>query len=129
MRRRLRHRNAAALTHAYELLAHELDATRSGSRRYGWLESSTRSLEELTKGSFGRALNATHGTPVTELLTRSVVFELQGFGDDQKRFFCLLWLEIILLLRKSSSAPREQLQHVLVFDEATTCSRASAWLK
>jgi hypothetical protein len=51
------------------------------------------------------------------LLTHPVVFELQGFGDDQKRFFCLLWLEIILLLRKNSSAPREQLQHILIFDE------------
>jgi hypothetical protein len=111
------HGHAATLVHAHELLAHELDATRSGSRRYGWLESSTRSLEELTKGSFGRALNATNGTPVADLLTRAVVFELQGFGDDQKRFFCLLWLEVVLLLRKSSSAPREQLQHVLVFDE------------
>lgn len=111
------HGTAATLTHAYELLARELDATRSGSRRYGWLESSTRSLEELTKGSFGKALNATNGTPVAALLIHPVVFELQGFGDDQKRFFCLLWLEIILLLRKSSSAPREQLQHVLIFDE------------
>ena len=111
------HGERATLMHAYELLARELDATKSGSRRYGWLESSTRSLEELTKGSFGRALNATNGTPVADLLTRSVVFELQGFGDDQKRFFCLLWLEVVLLLRKSSSAPREQLQHVLIFDE------------
>lgn len=106
----------ATLAHAHALLARELDTTRPGSRRYGWLESSTRSLEELSKGSFGRALNAS-GTPVTELLTRPVVFELQGFGDDQKRFFCLFWLEVVLLLRKSSSAPREQLQHVLVFDE------------
>lgn len=111
------HGNAATLVHAYELLARELDATKSGSRRYGWLESSTRSLEELTKGSFGKALNETTGTSVADLLVRAVVFELQGFGDDQKRFFCLLWLEIILLLRKNSSAPREQLQHVLVFDE------------
>ena len=111
------HGNGATLAHAYELLARELDATRSGSRRYGWLESSTRSLEELTKGSFGRALNATSATPVAELLTRSVVFELQGFGDDQKRFFCLLWLEVVLLLRKNSTARREALQHVLVFDE------------
>ncbi|MBV8518808.1 MAG: ATP-binding protein [Acidobacteria bacterium] len=111
------HGRTATLVHAYELLARELDATKSGSRRYGWLESSTRSLEELTKGNFGRALNATSGTPVADLLTHPVVFELQGFGDDQKRFFCLLWLEIILLLRKNSSAPREQLQHVLIFDE------------
>jgi len=113
----VQHGRAATLMHAHELLARELDATKSGSRRYGWLESSTRSLEELTKGSFGKALNATTGTPVAELLTHPVVFELQGFGDDQKRFFCLLWLEIILLLRKNSSAPREQLQHILIFDE------------
>lgn len=111
------HGSTATLVHAHELLARELDATKSGSRRYGWLESSTRSLEELTKGSFGKALNATSGTPVADLLARSVVFELQGFGDDQKRFFCLFWLEVVLLLRKSSSAPREQLQHVLIFDE------------
>jgi hypothetical protein len=111
------HGNAATLAHAHELLARELDATKAGSRRYGWLESSTRSLEELSKGSFGRALNATTNTPVGELLNRSVVFELQGFGDDQKRFFCLFWLEVILLLRKNGNAPREQLQHVLVFDE------------
>lgn len=114
---REQHGDGATLTHAHELLAGELDATRAGSRRYGWLESSTRSLEELTKGSFGRALNATTAIPVSELLQRSVVFELQGFGDDQKRFFCLFWLEVVLLLRKNSTAQRETLQHVLVFDE------------
>jgi hypothetical protein len=111
------HGSDATLTHAHALLASELDATKSGSRRYGWLESSTRSLEELTKGSFGRALNATNGVPVATLLTRSVVFELQGFGDDQKRFFCLFFLQAVLLLRKNATAPREQLQHLLVFDE------------
>jgi hypothetical protein len=51
------------------------------------------------------------------LLTRPVIFELQGFGEDQKRFFCLFWLQAVLLLRKNSMAQREELQHVLVFDE------------
>lgn len=111
------HGSAALFAHAHALVATELDATRSGSRRYGWLESSTRSLEELTKGSFGRALNATHATPITALLAQSIVFELHGFGDDQKRFFCLLFLQSILLLRKNGTAPREQLQHLLIFDE------------
>lgn len=106
----------ATLAHAHALLEAELDATKAGSRRYGWLESSTRSLEELTKGSFGRALN-THGQTITDLLTRPVVFELQGFGDDQKRFFCLYFLQAILMLRKNASNARERLQHVLVFDE------------
>lgn len=112
-----RHGKDATLAHAYQLLARELDATRSGSRRYGWLESATRSVEELTKGNFGRALNATNGTPVAELLRRSVVFELHGFGDDQKRFFCLYFLHAVLLLRKNSNTQREELQHILVFDE------------
>lgn len=113
---RARNGDAATLAHAHALLQAELDATKAGSRRYGWLESSTRSLEELTKGSFGHALNTSAQT-ISDLLTRAVVFELQGFGDDQKRFFCLYFLQAILLLRKNASSPRERLQHVLVFDE------------
>jgi hypothetical protein len=113
---RAQHGDTATLTHAHALLAAELDATRSGSRRYGWLESSTRSLEELSKGSFGRALN-TAGTSIGLLLDQPVVFELQGFGEDQKRFFCLFFLQAILLLRKNATARREVLQHILVFDE------------
>jgi energy-coupling factor transporter ATP-binding protein EcfA2 len=110
------HGAAATLAHAHVLLQAELDATKAGSRRYGWLESSTRSMEELSKGKFGRALNTT-GQTIGDLLTRPVVFELQGFGDDQKRFFCLFFLQAILLLRKNATSAREVLQHVLVFDE------------
>lgn len=113
---RARNGEEATLAHAHEILEAELDATKTGSRRYGWLESSTRSLEELTKGSFGRALNTSAQT-ISDLLTRPVVFELQGFGDDQKRFFCLYFLQAILMLRKNASSQRERLQHVLVFDE------------
>src|SRR5258708_26403945 len=112
-----RHGKDATLAHAYQLLARELDVTRSGSRRYGWLESATRSVEELTKGNFGRALNATNGTPVADLLRRTVVFELHELSHDQKRFFCLYFLHAVLLLRKTSKTTRERPQHVLVFDE------------
>lgn len=111
------HGTGATLVHAHALLQAELDGSRSGSRRYGWLESSTRSMEELTKGSFGRALNTPGAQNVDELLRHPVVFELQGFGDDQKRFFCLFFLQGVLLLRKNATAAREQLQHILVFDE------------
>jgi hypothetical protein len=113
-----RHGESATLAHAHEVLAHTLAGTRSGSRRYGWLESATRSLEELTKGNFGRALNATNSTSIQELLQCAVVFELHGFGDDQKRFFCLFFLHGVLLLRKNSNTRREALQHLLAFDEA-----------
>jgi len=112
-----KHHAQATLAHAHALLQATLYATRQGSRKYGWLESATRSIEELTKGAFGQALNATNGSALNDLLQHAVIFELHGFGDDQKRFFCLYFLHAILQLRKNSTTAREQLQHVLVFDE------------
>ena len=108
----------ATLRDARDLIDRELAATRGGSRRYGWLESTSRTLDELTKDAFGEALNQEEGTPIERLLEESVVFELHGFADDQKRCFCLLFLQAVLLVRKNSDHRRERLQHVLVFDEA-----------
>jgi energy-coupling factor transporter ATP-binding protein EcfA2 len=113
-----KHGSSARLADAFTLISSELDATKPGSRRYGWLESSVRTLEELTKGNFGAALNATDPVAIGVLLQRPVIFELHGFGDDQRRFFCLYFLQAILLVRKNSATLREVLQHVLVFDEA-----------
>ncbi|MGA8830670.1 MAG: DUF87 domain-containing protein, partial [Desulfomonilaceae bacterium] len=109
--------DGATLRDAHNLLAAELGATRAGSRRYGWLESSTRALDEVSKGGFGMALN-TPGTRIEELLGRPVVFELEGLGDDQRTFFCLLILQAVLLVRKQGGGAREALRHVLVFDES-----------
>jgi hypothetical protein len=108
----------ATFKDAHQLLDLELRATRSGSRRYGWLESSARSLEELSKGGYGEALSAINGIAFADLMRRPVVFELQGLGDDQKKFFCLYCLHAVLQLRKNDTATREVLQHILVFDEA-----------
>lgn len=108
----------ATLRDAHALLDLELRSGRSGSRRYGWMESSTRALEEVSKGGFGRALGAINGVPLSDLLSLPVVFELEGLGDDQRSFFCLLMLQAVLLLRKHGSGARERLRHVLVFDES-----------
>lgn len=108
----------ATLRDARSVIVAALAQARSGSRRYGWLESAARTLDELTKGGLGAALNDPEGTPVEDLLRESVIFELHGFADDQKRCFCLLFLQAVLLIRKNDQAPREQLQHVLLFDEA-----------
>jgi hypothetical protein len=112
------HGERATLREAHDILARELAATRSGSRRYGWMESSTRALDEVSKGGFGMALGAINGVGVAELLDRPVVFELEGLGDDQRSFFCLLMLQAVLSLRKHGSGTRESLRHVLVFDES-----------
>lgn len=108
----------ATLRTAYGVLASELAGTRAGSRRYGWLESSARALDEVSKGEFGRALGAINGVSLGLLLERPVVFELEGLGEDQRTFFCLLVLQALLLLRKQGGGQRESLRHVLVFDES-----------
>jgi hypothetical protein len=109
--------NDATLLDAYHAVQAELGRARSGSRRYGWLESTTRSLQELSTGPFGAALTNDRDD-VKALCRCPAVFELETLGDDQKRFFCLWMLQVVLAMRKHDHAPREQLQHVLVFDEA-----------
>ena len=111
-------KETATLRDAHALLDMELRSCRAGSRRYGWLESSTRALEEVSKGGFGRALGAINGVRLAELLSLPVVFELEGLGEDQRSFFCLFMLQAVLLVRKHGSGARESLRHVLVFDEA-----------
>ena len=117
--------SAATVHDARDLAAGELSRARGGSRRYGWLESTHRTLEELSK--LGDAVCATSPVSFEELLTRPVVFELQSLGDDQRRCFCLYLLQALLLLRKHQPDEREVLRHILVFDEAHNVFPKDQW--
>lgn len=117
----------ATLRDALSLIANELARSRSGSRRYGWLESTHRSLEELSTGMLGQSLNSTNPLPLHDLLDVPVVFELEGLGEDQQRFVSLFLLQSILFLRKHESVQREVLRHVLIFDEAHNIFRKDQW--
>jgi len=120
-------RDRATLRDALGIVTAQLVMARSGSRRYGWLESTHRSLEELTNGALGDALNATGQMTFEGLLTLSIVFELQSLGDDQKRCFCLYLLQGVLLLRKHQDDSREQLRSVLCFDEIQNLAPREQW--
>src|SRR5262249_2340165 len=117
----------ATLRDALDHVRAQLATARSGSRRYGWLESSYRSIEELTKGALGIALNAINSMTLDDLLRVPVVFELQGLGDDEKRCFCLYLLQAVLLLRKHQDDAREVLRHLLLFDEAHNVFPKEQW--
>src|SRR5262249_16874181 len=95
----------------------------------GWLESSYRAIEELTKGPLGESLNASPAMSWEELLGISVVFELQALGDDQRRCICLYLLQAELLLRKHEQAEREILRKVLLFDEGHNVFVKDDWGK
>lgn len=121
------HGERATLRDALGLLRHELGTTRSGGRRYGWLESAYRSIEELTKGAIGESLNDPDGITLARLLVVPVVFELQALGEDQKRAFCLYLLQAVLLFRKHQHDEREVLKHVIVCDEAHNVFPKDHW--
>ena len=108
----------ATLRDALDLILNSLERTRVSTREYGWLESTARSLEELCSGVFGDGLNSAEALSVEDLLARPIVFELEGLGNDQRRFFCLYFLQAIFLMRKKTATKREMLGHVLVFDES-----------
>jgi len=111
-------KDRATIRDAYDYLVIELARSRRLSRRYGWLESSVRSLEELSKGIFGEYLNVIDGSPVENLFSFPVVFELEGLGMDQRKFFCLYFLQAISMMMKNSSQKREVFRHALIFDES-----------
>src|SRR5258706_1485486 len=117
----------ATLRDARELVANDLVRSRPGSRRYGWLESTHRSLEDLSTGTLGQSINATNPLSLHELAAVPVVFELEGLGEDQQRFCSLYLLQSVLFLRKHEAVAREVLRHVLVFDEAHNIFRKDQW--
>lgn len=117
----------ATLRDALEIVASDLARSRQGSRRYGWLESTHRSLEELAPGTLGESLNASNPLSLHELLAVPVVFELEGLGEDQQRFCSLYLLQSILFLRKHETVQREILRYVLVFDEAHNIFHKDQW--
>lgn len=112
------HGERATLRDAFGYLRLDL-ASATRSRKFNWLESTERAFEELTTGPYGDCLNESdHPTTIQELLSRPVVFELEGLGQDQKKMFCVYLLQAVLLTRKKQTLPREILHHALIFDEA-----------
>jgi DNA-binding PadR family transcriptional regulator len=96
----------------------QTEFARAKARKAGWLESTDRAIDELTKGPFGDALNAQDGMTIEALLPQCVDFELEGLGDDQRKTFSVFLLQANLMIRKRQTLPREVLHQVLLFDEA-----------
>ncbi len=103
---------------AFAILKARFPLTAHRTRTFGWMESAHRALDELTKGGFGQSVNQPDAMPLPDLLQRSIVLELHGLSDDQKRFLALYLLQAILYHRKHSGRKGDTLRHVLVFDES-----------
>jgi DNA helicase HerA-like ATPase len=83
-------------------------------------------LGSMRLGSAGRFLDGGYPLDTAELLSRNVVLELEGIGDDQDKAFCmgLVLIRVIEHLRLAGSA--FSLRNVVVIEEAHRLLKASA---
>lgn len=75
-------------------------------------------LGSLLRGGKGLMLDTQRSTPISELLNRPVVLELQSIGDDDEKAFVMALL-FVKLYEAGRSRPLDgQLQHVTLIEEA-----------
>ena len=101
---------------AESLKAHKLE--RKYGREAGFLESVQNRVNECAL-SFGSLLDCDKGFLVEELLTKNVVFELEGLLAENQAFLLNIILRYVFHYR-ISSGQRSMLRHMFCFDEAKT---------
>lgn len=75
-------------------------------------------LNSLRTGGKGRMLDSRRSLPLSELLGRPTVIELEGMGDDDDKAFMMGLLMIRLVEHRRIEGDTEGLRHLLVVEEA-----------
>ncbi len=86
-------------------------------RESQWMESTLRAIGTLCYGEIGRVVNAPRSTPLDDLLTKSVILELDALTESDKTFLIealLLWIHHYRLQQRE----RETTKHIIVIEEA-----------
>jgi DNA-binding PadR family transcriptional regulator len=101
----------------YESLKdHKLE--RKYGREAGFLESAKNRVNECLL-SFGDIFDCDKGFSIEELLSKNVVFELEGLLAENQAFILNIILRYVFQYRISNNQ-RSSLRHVFLFDEAKT---------
>lgn len=83
-------------------------------------------LGSMRLGSAGRFLDGGYPLDIAELLSRNVVLELEGIGDDQDKAFCMGLVLIRVVEHLRLAGPVGSLRNVVVIEEAHRLLKASA---
>jgi len=89
---------------------------RKQGRQSGFWESAITRLDECLLG-FSDMLNCDKGFLLEELLTKNVVFEVEGLLAENQAFLLMIILRYVFQYRISNNQ-RSGLKHVFLFDEA-----------
>jgi DNA-binding MarR family transcriptional regulator len=86
-------------------------------RAANWMASTLRAVRSLCFGQMGRVINCEKSLPLSELLSKNVVLELDALEGAEKAFFIDAFLLAIYHCRMNES-DREILKHVIILEEA-----------
>lgn len=78
----------------------------------------TQRLTSLMRGSKGRMLNVRRSIPLSILMTRPVVLELDALNDDEKALMMMFILTTVYEYAKATRRSGSPLRHMLVVEEA-----------
>jgi DNA-binding MarR family transcriptional regulator len=113
---------------AFPTIFEVLETLESYSQRVGlsdrqknWVASASKLFKSLAVGKTREAFSVREGISLDEILSKPVVIELDGLGDQKaKAFFISVLLQKIRNYRMMRSE-RDVLKHVIVIEEAQNC--------
>jgi len=85
-------------------------------RKLQWLQSTERSIKALCYGGISNVLNAMNCPPISQLLDRNTVLELDALTESEAKFLVNIIMSAIYLYRKEHR--HSGLRHVSVIEEA-----------
>ena len=87
-------------------------------RKGMWMDSARRSITSITTGNAGDVFCPEQPTDLAELLTRSVILELDLLNQAEQTFLSECLLLWFIQYRMNDNVARETLRHVIIIEEA-----------
>lgn len=87
-------------------------------RKGMWMDSARRSVTSVTSGNAGDVFCPERPTDLTELLTRSVILELDLLNQAEQTFLSEVLILWIIQYRMNDNVARETLRHAIIIEEA-----------
>jgi hypothetical protein len=90
-------------------------------RQRNWVASASKLLKSLSVGKTREAFSVREGLNLDELLSNTVVIELDGLGDQKAKAFLISALLQKIRNHRMKKQDRDILKHVIVIEEAQNC--------
>ena len=104
-----------------ETLESYTQRTGLSDRQKNWVASASKLFKSLAVGKTREAFSVREGISLEEILSKPVVIELDGLGDQKAKAFFISVLLQKIRNHRMQKIDRDVLKHVIVIEEAQNC--------